>query len=140
MFDCSLICLYFQTLKRTHLYDFHVKNGGKMVPFAGWEMPVMYKDGLPASHLHVRSEVGLFDVSHMLQTKFTGKDSIAFVESLIVGDIEALGENQGTLSLLTTEKGGIIDDLIVSKTKEGYLYVVSNAGCAEKDFTHIKVL
>ncbi|XP_021370981.1 aminomethyltransferase, mitochondrial-like isoform X1 [Mizuhopecten yessoensis] len=125
--------------KRTCLYDFHVKNGAKMVPFGGWEMPVMYaQQGVSASHLHVRSEVGLFDVSHMLQTKFTGKDSVAFIESLVVGDIAALKENQGTLSLLTDTTGGIIDDLIVSKTYQGYVYVVSNAGCAEKDLDHIK--
>ncbi|XP_069142607.1 aminomethyltransferase, mitochondrial-like [Argopecten irradians] len=125
--------------KRTCLYDFHCKNGAKMVPFGGWEMPVMYaQQGVTTSHLHVRSEVGLFDVSHMLQTKFTGKDSVAFIESLVVGDVEALKENQGTLSLLTNTKGGIIDDLIVSKTNQGYIYVVSNAGCAEKDLAHIR--
>lgn len=102
-------------------------------------MPVMYaQQGVTTSHLHVRSEVGLFDVSHMLQTKFTGKDSVAFIESLVVGDVEALKENQGTLSLLTNTKGGIIDDLIVSKTNQGYIYVVSNAGCAEKDLAHIR--
>ncbi|XP_033744875.1 aminomethyltransferase, mitochondrial-like [Pecten maximus] len=125
--------------KRTCLYDFHCKNGAKMVPFGGWEMPVMYaQQGVTTSHLHVRSEVGLFDVSHMLQTKFTGKDSIAFIESLVVGDVAALNENQGTLSLLTNTKGGIIDDLIVSKTHQGYIYVVSNAGCSEKDLDHIR--
>ena len=68
----------------------------------------------------------------MLQSKIHGKDGIKFIESLIVGDIAGLQDNQGTLSLLTTEQGGIIDDLIVSKTKEDYLYIVSNAGCAHK--------
>ena len=110
-----------------------------MVPFAGWEMPVQYKDPIIASHLHVRSEVGLFDVSHMLQTQIKGKDSVAFIESLIVGDVASLKPNQGTLSLLTNENGGIIDDLIVSKTEEGPLYVVSNAGCADTDLQHMKV-
>ena len=75
----------------------------------------------------------------MLQTQITGKDRIKFFESLIVGDVEGLKDNQGTLSLFTNENGGIIDDLIVTKTTNGYLYVVSNAGCAEKDFNHMKV-
>lgn len=110
-----------------------------MVPFAGWEMPVQYKAGISSSHLHVRSEVGLFDVSHMLQTKITGKDSIPYIESLIVGDIEGLKENQGTLSVFTNDTGGILDDLIVSKTTDGYLYVVSNAGCADKDYKNMQV-
>ncbi|KAJ8301996.1 hypothetical protein KUTeg_020983 [Tegillarca granosa] len=117
----------FQDLKRTCLYDFHVKNGGRMVPFAGWEMPVQYKTGISASHLHVRSEVGLFDVSHMLQTKITGKDSIPYIESLIE-----------LYHFLQMMQGGILDDLIVSKTTDGYLYVVSNAGCADKDFKNMQ--
>lgn len=129
----------FQTLKRTCLYDLHVHNGGKMVPFAGWEMPVQYKEGISSSHLHVRSDAGLFDVSHMLQTKVTGKDKISFIESLTVADVESLNENQGTLSVFTNDTGGILDDLIINKTTDGYLYVVSNAGCAEKDLTNMLV-
>lgn len=125
------------TLKRTCLYDLHVHNGGKMVPFAGWEMPVQYKEGISSSHLHVRSDAGLFDVSHMLQTKVTGKDKISFIESLTVADVESLNENQGTLSVFTNDTGGILDDLIINKTSDGYLYVVSNAGCAEKDLTNM---
>lgn len=120
-------------LKRTCLYDFHVKNGGKMVPFAGWEMPVQYKDSISESHINVRTQAGIFDVSHMLQTKISGKDRIKFMESLVVGDIAGLKDNQGTLTLFTNTNGGIIDDLIVNKTDEGYLYVVSNAGCVDKD-------
>ncbi|KAK3101612.1 hypothetical protein FSP39_004844, partial [Pinctada imbricata] len=125
-------------LKRTVLYDFHVNHGGKMVPFAGWEMPVQYKEGISTSHLHVRSAAGLFDVSHMLQTRIHGKDRISFIESLIVGDIESLKDNQGTLSVFTNENGGILDDLIVNKTDEGYLYVVSNAGCMDKDLQNMQ--
>ncbi|XP_053377475.1 aminomethyltransferase, mitochondrial-like isoform X1 [Mercenaria mercenaria] len=120
-------------LLRTGLYDFHVENGAKMVPFAGWEMPVQYKDSISESHNNIRTQAGIFDVSHMLQTKVSGKDRIKFMESLVVGDIAGLKENQGTLSLFTNEKGGIIDDLIINKTDEDYLYVVSNAGCADKD-------
>ncbi|XP_053325403.1 aminomethyltransferase, mitochondrial [Spea bombifrons] len=124
--------------RRTPLYDFHRDHGGKMVEFAGWSLPVQYKDSHIASHLHTRQHCSLFDVSHMLQTKVLGKDRIPFMESLVVGDIAELKENQGTLSLFTNESGGIIDDLIVTNTSEGYLYVVSNAGCAEKDSAHMQ--
>ncbi|KAM5148203.1 aminomethyltransferase, mitochondrial [Mantella aurantiaca] len=124
--------------RQTALYDFHRHHGGKMVEFAGWSLPVQYKDSHIASHLHTRQHCSLFDVSHMLQTRVHGKDRIPFMESLVVGDIAELKENQGTLSLFTNEIGGIIDDLIVNNTSEGHLYVVSNAGCAEKDSAHMK--
>uniref|UniRef100_A0A8C5MJJ1 Aminomethyltransferase n=1 Tax=Leptobrachium leishanense TaxID=445787 RepID=A0A8C5MJJ1_9ANUR len=123
---------------RTPLYQFHRDHGGKMVEFAGWSLPVQYKDSHIASHLHTRQHCSLFDVSHMLQTRVHGKDRVRFMESLVVGDIAELKENQGTLTLFTNDKGGIIDDLIVSSTSAGYLYVVSNAGCAEKDSEHMQ--
>uniref|UniRef100_A0A3B4E5C5 Aminomethyltransferase n=1 Tax=Pygocentrus nattereri TaxID=42514 RepID=A0A3B4E5C5_PYGNA len=126
------------SLKRTPLYDFHRAQGGKMVEFAGWSMPVQYKDSHIASHLHTRQHCSIFDVSHMLQTKVYGKDRVKFIESLIVGDIAELKDNQGTLSLFTNTKGGIMDDLIVTKTDQEYLYVVSNAGCADKDSAHMQ--
>lgn len=120
-----------EELKTTVLHDFHVKHGGKMVPFAGWSMPVQYSDGVLESHHHTRQHASVFDVSHMLQFKVHGKDRIRFLESLVVADIEGLANNTGTLSLLTTDEGGIIDDLIINRTPE-HLYVVSNAGCADK--------
>ncbi|KAJ4934265.1 hypothetical protein JOQ06_007064 [Pogonophryne albipinna] len=127
-----------EALKKTPLFDFHREQGGKMVGFAGWSMPVQYKDSHIASHMHTREHCSIFDVSHMLQTKVHGKDRVKFMESLVVGDIAELKDNQGTLSLFTTEKGGIIDDLIVTRTDQGYLYVVSNAGCADKDSARMK--
>ncbi|XP_004554073.1 aminomethyltransferase, mitochondrial [Maylandia zebra] len=125
-------------LKKTPLFDFHRGQGGKMVEFAGWSMPVQYKDSHIASHMHTREHCSIFDVSHMLQTNIHGKDGVKFMESLVVADIAELKDNQGTLTLFTNEKGGIIDDLIVTKTDQGYLYVVSNAGCADKDSVHMK--
>ncbi|KAG7226970.1 hypothetical protein INR49_022288 [Caranx melampygus] len=95
--------------------------GGKMVEFAGWSMPVQYKDSHISSHMHTRQHCSIFDVSHMLQTKVHGRDRVKFMESLVVADIAELKDNQGTLSLFTTEAGGIIDDLIVTKTDQGYL-------------------
>ncbi|XP_067907519.1 aminomethyltransferase, mitochondrial isoform X2 [Heterodontus francisci] len=109
-----------------------------MVEFAGWSMPIQYKDSHISSHLHTRQHCSLFDVSHMLQSKVIGKDRVKFMESLVVGDIAELKDNQGMLSLFTSEKGGIMDDLIVSQTSDGYLYIVSNAGCADKDSAHMK--
>lgn len=125
-------------LQRTVLYDFHVRHGGKMVPFAGYEMPVQYGSmGIAVSHLHTRKQASLFDVSHMLQSKLHGEDRVKFVESLVVSDIEGLVDDSGTLTVYTTETGGIIDDLIVNKAGD-HLYVVSNAGCRDKDLAHVR--
>nr|CAG4644754.1 EOG090X057R [Leptodora kindtii] len=120
--------------KKTCLYDLHVKNHGKMVNFAGYLMPVQYgSEGIAASHKHCRSGCSLFDVSHMLQTHVHGGDRVPFMESLVVGDVASLAEDSGTLTVFTNDRGGIIDDLIVNKSSSGFLYVVSNAGCRDKD-------
>uniref|UniRef100_A0A0K0EIB0 Aminomethyltransferase n=1 Tax=Strongyloides stercoralis TaxID=6248 RepID=A0A0K0EIB0_STRER len=124
--------------KRTCLYELHKKYNGKMVQFAGYEMPVEYdKHSLIDSVKHTRSDVSIFDVSHMLQTHIKGKDCISFIESLTTSDVEGLKENSGALSVFTNEKGGIEDDLIVSKTSNGYLYMVTNAGCINKDLPYL---
>ncbi|XP_063728465.1 aminomethyltransferase, mitochondrial-like [Symsagittifera roscoffensis] len=125
--------------KKTALYDFHVSHGAKMVPFGGYSMPIQYKDGVVASHLFCRSNVVIFDVSHMLQTSVSGKDAVSFMESLTVCDIKSLQDNSGSLTVFTTERGTIIDDLIVNKITNEELYVVSNAGCAEKDLALLKL-
>ncbi|NXF12917.1 GCST protein, partial [Smithornis capensis] len=109
-----------------------------MVPFAGWSLPLHYEQGHLQSHLHTRRHCSLFDVSHMLQTRVYGRDRVRFMESLVVGDIAELKPGQGTLTLLTNEKGGITDDLIVTNTSEDHLYVVSNAGCADKDLAILR--
>lgn len=126
-----------ESLKHTPLYDFHQHHVGKMVPFAGYSMPVQYKLSISDSVQQTRNCVSLFDVSHMLQFIVTGPNAIDFMERVVVGDIHGLSLGQSTLSLITNEKGGIIDDCIVNKTKEGYIYVVSNAGNAEKDSKHL---
>jgi aminomethyltransferase len=109
-----------------------------MVPFCGWAMPVQYKDGVLQSHLHARENAVIFDVSHMLQFKLHGQDRVKFLESLVVADIEGLADNTGTLSLFTNENGGIKDDLIINKMADA-LYIVSNAGCADKIKLHLTV-
>ncbi|KAI7843213.1 hypothetical protein COHA_003193 [Chlorella ohadii] len=124
-------------LLKTPLYDFHVANGGKMVPFAGWSMPIQYKDSIMESTLWCRENASLFDVSHMCGLTLKGKDAIPFLESLVVGDIAGLADGTGTLSVFTNEKGGIIDDTVVTKVNDQELYIVVNAGCREKDLAHI---
>jgi len=126
-----------QPLKKTALHSLHVESGAKMVGFCGWDMPLQYSDlNAIDSHLHTRKSSSLFDVSHMLQFKLHGKDRIPFIERLVVADVQALEESAATLSVFTNENGGIIDDTIVSKYPD-HLYIVSNAGCAEKDLKHL---
>ncbi|KAI9355912.1 hypothetical protein DFJ73DRAFT_246813 [Zopfochytrium polystomum] len=125
--------------QKTALHAFHVKNGGKMVEFAGWSMPVQYDGlGVLASHEWTRSNASIFDVGHMLQTRWTGRDQTKFLESLVVADADGLEVGRSTLSLFTNASGGIIDDTVVNKQDENGFYVVSNAGCAEKDLAHIR--
>ncbi|XP_076447614.1 aminomethyltransferase, mitochondrial-like [Babylonia areolata] len=124
-------------LRKTCLYDFHLSQGAKMVPFAGWEMPVQYKTSISEEHFQVRNSVGIFDVSHMLQTQVSGADRCAMMESIVVGDIAGLKANTGTLTVFTNSEGGICDDLIVSSTDQGFLYIVSNAGCIDKDWANM---
>lgn len=126
------------SLKTTVLHETHKAHGGKMVPFAGYSMPVQYPDGIKESHLHVRSSAGLFDVSHMGQVRLHGADRVAFLETLVVGDVAALADSQSGLSVLTTESGGIIDDTIISNLGPGVTGMVLNAGCKDKDIAHIR--
>ncbi|KAL4856122.1 Aminomethyltransferase [Chlorella vulgaris] len=124
-------------LKKTVLYDYHVAQGGKMVPFAGWSMPIQYKDSIMDSTLHCRTHASIFDVSHMCGLTLKGKDAVKFLEGLVVGDIAGLADGTGTLSVFTNEKGGIIDDTVVTKVSPDELYIVVNAGCREKDLAHL---
>jgi len=125
------------SLLKTAMYDYHVEMGAKMVPFAGHSMPIMYKDSIMEATKHCRTKASLFDVSHMLGSSIRGKDAIAFVESLVVGDIKALPNNTGTLSVVMNEAGGIIDDTVVTKINDEDIYIVLNGGCADKDKAHI---
>lgn len=119
---------------KTSLYDFHVKHKGKMVKFADFWLPVQYEDqSIAASHLHTRKHASLFDVSHMLQTYMKGKHAIEVLESICTADIRGLPDRNGSLSVFTNEHGGILDDFIVNKVSDGFLYVVSNAGCKWQD-------
>jgi glycine cleavage system T protein (aminomethyltransferase) len=122
-------------LKRTPLFDLHVKLGAKMVPFAGYEMPLQYQ-GILAEHLHARAKAVLFDVSHMGQVRIEG-NGVEALERLVVADIEGMPVGKVRYSLLTNERGGIIDDLLV--TQGGYyLMLVVNASRKEVDVAHLR--
>ncbi|KAH9618286.1 hypothetical protein KSS87_009908 [Heliosperma pusillum] len=125
-------------LKKTALHDFHVENGGKMVPFAGWSMPIQYKDSIMDSTINCRENGSLFDVAHMCGLSLKGKDCIPFLEKLVIGDIAGLAPGTGTLSVFTNEKGGAIDDTVITKVKDDHIYLVVNAGCRDKDLAHIE--
>ena len=122
---------------KTELYNFHIANGGKMVPFAGYDMPVQYSEGIIKEHQHVRSAVGIFDVSHMGQFSIFGneKDYLA-LEQIVPIDLKSLKVNQSKYSVLMNNKGGIDDDLIITKSEEG-INIVLNAACKHHDITRI---
>jgi aminomethyltransferase len=113
-----------------------------MVPFAGYDMPVQYKDGVLSEHLHTRSAAGLFDVSHMGQAFLTGPDHETVsraLEALVPGDILGLAPGAIRYTLLLNEEGGIRDDLMVTRTTEdGKLFLIVNAACKHQDFAHIE--
>ncbi|KAG1675691.1 hypothetical protein FOA52_002400 [Chlamydomonas sp. UWO 241] len=125
------------SLLKTALYGMHVAAGGKMVPFAGWSMPIQYKDSIMDATKHCRTGASIFDVSHMCGISLKGKDTIPFIEKLVVGDIAALKDGTGSLSVYTNETGGIIDDTVITKVNNNHLYIVVNAGCREKDLDHL---
>jgi len=123
------------TLKRTPLDALHRELGGKMVPFAGYEMAVQYRS-IIAEHIHTRKQASLFDVSHMGQAALRGDAPVAAIEALIPGDIEALADGQMRYTMLTNDQGGILDDLMVTR-RGNHLFLIVNAACKEADFAHI---
>ena len=119
-------------VKRTPLNDLHHELGAKMVPFAGYEMPVSYPAGIISEHHHVRKNVGLFDVSHMGQIRVSGGNAASWLETLLPADLVDLEENIQRYSFLTNDSGGIIDDLMVYRLDNEYWLVV-NAANKEDD-------
>ncbi|HZW14273.1 MAG TPA: glycine cleavage system aminomethyltransferase GcvT [Noviherbaspirillum sp.] len=126
-----------QALARTPLYNLHVELGAKMVPFAGYEMPVQYPSGVLKEHNHTRTQAGLFDVSHMGQVRLSGEGAAAALESLVPVDIVDLPRNLQRYAVFTNEQGGILDDLMVSNGGD-HLFLVVNAACKQQDVTHLK--
>ena len=123
--------------RRTPLYDFHLAQGARMVPFAGWDMPVQYADGIKAEHLATRDKAGLFDVSHMAQVWLGGADADAALERLTPTDIGAIAEGRVRYSMFLDDKGGVLDDLMIARL-DGILQLVVNAGRADHDIAHLR--
>jgi aminomethyltransferase len=122
-----------QNLKRTALYEAHVKAGARLVPFAGYEMPVQYS-GVIDEHRAVRETVGLFDVSHMGEIEFRGPKALDVVNRIITNDLEAVADGQACYTVMVKPEGGIIDDLIVYRFSRDRIFIVVNASNRKKDF------
>ncbi|UUX48713.1 glycine cleavage system aminomethyltransferase GcvT [Nisaea acidiphila] len=123
-------------LLKTPLHDLHAELGAKMVPFAGYEMPVQYPMGVKAEHLHTRAKAGLFDVSHMGQVELPDPNAARDLEQLVPGDLQSLEVGQMRYTMFTNENGGILDDLMVFRLERG-LMVVVNAACKNLDIKHM---
>jgi aminomethyltransferase len=124
-------------LLTTPLNALHIELGARMVPFAGYSMPVQYPAGLVAEHHHTRNAAGLFDVSHMGQLRLTGPDAAAAFESLMPVDVMGLGINKQRYGLLLNDEGGIIDDLMFVNRGED-IFVIVNGACKHGDLAHIQ--
>ncbi|GEP44660.1 glycine cleavage system aminomethyltransferase GcvT [Brevifollis gellanilyticus] len=126
-------------LLRTPLFENHVALGAKMVPFAGWEMPVQYS-GIVPEHQAVRKAVGVFDISHMGQFIVSGDDALAFLNRSLTNDVSKLEIGQGQYSLMLNDAGGVIDDLILYRTSQLEYFVVVNASMIDVDWAHLRSL
>ena len=124
-------------LRRTPLHDAHVALGARLVPFAGWEMPVQYPAGIQAEHRAVREACGMFDVSHMGEFVVRGPDAIAFVNHVTSNDVSALAVGQIHYTTLLTEQGTIVDDLLVYRFAD-HLLLIPNAGNRDADLAHLQ--
>src|SRR5579862_878719 len=126
-----------QTLLRTPLHDRHVALGAKMVPFAGWEMPVQYT-GVIQEHRAVRADSGVFDVSHMGEIEVEGPQAAALLQGVLSNDLDRIAPGDAQYTLLTNERGGIVDDLIVYRLSECRYFLVVNASNRDTDFRWMK--
>src|SRR5437763_1123313 len=125
------------TLLRTPLFERHVALGARMVPFAGWEMPVQY-DGVIPEHRAVRTDCGVFDVSHMGELEVEGMHALELLQSLLSNDVAKLDVGGAQYTLLTNERGGIVDDLIAYRTEDFRYLLIVNASNREPDFQWLK--
>src|SRR6185312_12838840 len=130
------------SLKHTPLHALHVARGGKMVPFAGYDMPVQYSAGVLKEHLHTRNAAGLFDVSHMGQIALRPKsgkveDAARALERLVPQDIVAIAPGRQRYAQFTNADGGILDDLMVANFGD-HLFLVVNAACKDADEAHLR--
>jgi aminomethyltransferase len=126
-----------QTLLRTPLFDRHVALGARMVPFAGWEMPVQYEGVIP-EHIAVRTDAGVFDVSHMGELEVEGPRAHELLQSVLSNDLEKLADGDAQYTLLTNESGGIVDDLIVYRLSPFRFLLIVNAANRDGNFEWLK--
>jgi aminomethyltransferase len=126
-----------QTLQRTPLHDRHVALGARMVPFAGWEMPVQY-EGVISEHRAVRTDCGVFDVSHMGELEVEGPRAQELLQSLLSNDLDRVEVGGAQYTLLTNERGGIVDDLIVYRLERCRYLLIVNASNQDTDFAWLK--
>jgi len=126
-----------QTLQRTPLHDRHVALGARMVPFAGWEMPVQYTGVIP-EHKAVRTDCGVFDVSHMGELEVEGPRATELLQATLSNDLDKIGPGEAQYTLLTNERGGIIDDLIAYRLDDFRYLLIVNAANREPDFRWLK--
>lgn len=127
-----------ETLLKTPLHALHLELGARMVPFAGYDMPVQYPLGVLKEHQHTRDQAGLFDVSHMGQILLRGSDAAAALETLVPVDILDLPLGMQRYAMFTNEHGGILDDLMVARLADDALMLVVNAACKEQDLAHLR--
>src|SRR5688500_5993341 len=125
------------TLQRTPLHGRHVALGARMVPFAGWEMPVQYEGPIP-EHRAVRTDAGVFDVSHMGEIEVEGPRARELLQGLLSNDLDRLEDGRAQYTLLTNERGGILDDLIVYRLDAHRYLLIVNASNRETDFDWIR--
>ena len=127
-----------QTLLKTPLHTLHLELGARMVPFAGYDMPVQYPLGVMKEHQHTREQAGLFDVSHMGQIRLTGANAARALETLVPVDILDLPVGMQRYAMFTNENGGILDDLMVANLGNDELLLVVNAACKDQDLAHLR--
>lgn len=129
---------YTMTLLHVPLDALHRELGARMVPFAGYDMPVQYPAGIIKEHLHTRQAAGLFDVSHMGQVVLSGPGSAQLLETLVPADVVGLQDNRQTYALLTNSSGGVLDDLIITRWGPETFFLVVNAACKDRDIAHLR--
>ena len=127
-----------ETLLKTPLHALHIELGARMVPFAGYDMPVQYPLGVMKEHLHTREHAGLFDVSHMGQIRLTGANAAKALETLVPVDIIDLPVGMQRYAMFTNDQGGILDDLMVANLGNDELFLVVNAACKDQDLAHLR--
>jgi len=125
-------------LKRTAFYDKHIENGGKMVDFGGWDLPIHYTKGIIEEHKKVRSSAGLFDVSHMGETRVTGPDAESWLQRMMTNDVTSIEDGQVLYTMMCYPNGGVVDDLLIYKVSRENYFLVINASNTEKDVMWLK--